>query len=339
LKRRVKAAVWAVFLSGVAVLLYVVRAVLPPFLFALVIAYLLDPVVTWLESRRVRRTVGILSVYAVLFCITTGSMFFVLPSFVGELVKLGEAIPEYTNRLRGFVDTFQWTYRGAALPGALKVALDETIATMEVRLLRLVRDVLDSVISLFAGVLGVAISPILAFYILRDMRRFKSSISSTIPFNVAGDLADLVTQIDRVIGGFVRGQLLVGLFVAVAVAGVLSLLGVRFSLLLGVLAGLGEFIPYFGPILAAVPALAVALVKSPVLAVEVLVVFAIIQQVDAAVIAPKIMGDRVGLHPLGVIFSVLAGGYLFGVWGMFLAVPAAGIVKAVAGFVYRRYLA
>ncbi len=332
---------WAAFILSGAALMFVVRSILPPFVIAGVIAYILDPLVTYLEHRRVPRVWGILGVYLVLAGVSSGLLFFFIPVFIQELVKLGESIPDYAAMLRGMVSAFQWGYRGAALPSTIKVALDETIARFETGLLLAVRRVLESIISGFPGVLSLLIVPILAFYLLRDIHKIKRGALVTAlsdPSLQLGEWARLASEINAVLAGFIRGQLLVGVFVFLAVTVILQVMGVKFALILGILAGLGEFIPYFGPILAAIPAVVVALVRSPVLAVQVAVVFLVIQQIDATIVAPKVMGENVGLHPLTIIFAVLAGGYLVGVWGMFLAVPAAGIIKALLRFAYRKYL-
>ncbi|MGE5483914.1 MAG: AI-2E family transporter [Ignavibacteriales bacterium] len=332
---------WAAFILCGAALLFAVRSILPPFVLAGVTAYLLDPLVTWLERRRVPRVWGILGIYLVLAGILAGLLFFFIPVFIQELIRLAESIPDYAAMLRGMVNAFQWGYRGTALPSSIKVALDETIARYEAGLLQAVRRILESIISGFPGVLSLLITPILAYYLLRDVHRLKKGAIATVlsnPSMQAGGWVGLAYEINGVLAGFIRGQLLVGVFVFIAVTVVLQVMGVRFALILGILAGLGEFIPYFGPILAAVPAVVVALVRSPILAVQVAVVFLVIQQIDATIVAPKVIGENVGLHPLTVIFAVLAGGYLTGVWGLFLAVPAAGIIKALFKFVYHRFL-
>ncbi|NPV70643.1 MAG: AI-2E family transporter [Firmicutes bacterium] len=332
----------AVLAAGVLAFLFTVRGMLPPFLVAVVAAYLLDPPVTYLERRwRVPRVWSILGIYAVLLGLLAASLFFLVPVFVQELGRLAESIPDYIAMLRGMIDAVQWGYRGARLPDTLKAALDETIARAEAGLLQAVRRVLEAVISGFPGLISMLISPVLAFYMLRDARRIKwgtlvAAVSD--PAMPSSDWVKLAGEVSSVVAGFVRGQLLVALFVFITVSVILDMMGVRFALVLGIIAGLGEFIPYFGPFLAAIPAVVVALGRSPVLAVQVAVIFAVIQQVDATIIAPKIIGEHVGLHPLAVIFAVLSGGYLLGVWGMFLAIPVAGILKALLSFVYRKYL-
>jgi predicted PurR-regulated permease PerM len=326
---------------GAVGVLIAVRAILPPFVVAGVIAYVLDPLVTYLERKRVPRVWGILLAYLASAGVFAALVVFFVPVFIQELIRLGESIPDYAAMLRGMVDAFQWGYRGAALPGAVKVALDETIARLETGLLVAVRKVLDSIISGFQGLLGLLIAPILAYYLLRDMPDLRKGAARALGSNPsarAAEWASLAGELNSILAGFIRGQLLVGIFVFITVTVILQVMNVRFALILGIIAGLGEFIPYFGPILAAIPALVVALVRSPVLAAQVAVLYLVVQQIDSTIVGPKIIGERVGLHPLTVIFAVLAGGYLVGLWGMFLAVPTAGVLKALGRFVYRKYL-
>jgi len=150
---------------------------------------------------------------------------------------------------------------------------------------------------------------------------------------------ELCSRVNKVVGRFVRGQLIVSVVVGGLVALGLSLLGVRYALFLGVLAGLFDIIPYFGPVLGAIPALVLAFLRDPLTALWTLLMFVAVQQLEGSVLSPKIVGEQVGLHPLTVIFSVLAGGELLGVTGMLLAVPAAATVKVTAGFIGEKLMA
>jgi predicted PurR-regulated permease PerM len=172
-------------------------------------------------------------------------------------------------------------------------------------------------------------APILAFYMLKDIERIKKSFWSLIPKSNRKEVKNLFKKIDEVLMGYLKGQLLVSF-----VVGVLSILGlyilkVRFFLIIGLFAGVMNLIPYLGAIFGAIPAIFIVSFKSLKAILAVLILFTIIQQLEGSLISPRIVGDKVGLHPIVIIFSLLAGGELLGIIGMILAVPIAGIIKVI----------
>ncbi|MEW6230265.1 MAG: AI-2E family transporter, partial [Bacillota bacterium] len=156
---------------------------------------------------------------------------------------------------------------------------------------------------------------------------------SWIPGRWRSEVVGLLIEMDHALGSFIRGQLLVSGIVGVLISLGLSIIGVDFALVIGLLAGIFDIIPYFGPVIGAVPAIALALLKSPVLVIYVVVLFVVVNQIESAIVGPNILGEQIGLHPVAVIFAILAGGHLFGVTGVLLAVPVAAIIK-----VFLRYL-
>ena len=165
--------------------------------------------------------------------------------------------------------------------------------------------------------------------LLLDLKTIKACVYRVFPRDSKSEWWDLMDSLDAVLNGFVRGQVIIAVLVGLMSALALTILGVRFALILGLIAGVFELVPYFGPVLGALPAVSLALLESPLLALKVTVAFIVIQQVESAILSPKIMGDRVGLHPVAVILAVLVGGHLFGFWGIVLAVPGAALAKVL----------
>jgi predicted PurR-regulated permease PerM len=145
-------------------------------------------------------------------------------------------------------------------------------------------------------------------------------------------------EMDNSLGSFIRGQLLISAIVRILIAVGLSIMGVDFALIIGLIAGIFNIVPYFGPIIGAVPAVVFALLKSPLTAVYVVLLFAVVNQVESSIISPNILGEHVGLHPVTVIFSIISGGYLFGILGVILAVPVTSIVKVTLRYVHNKLL-
>lgn len=335
MRDRKRLALKALMVVAGAVFLWYVRAVLVPFVFATVIAYILEPPVEYLCRRKLPRAAAILLVYLVVGGVVAGLVVYVVPGFISEINRLAEVLPSYGEWLRTMAYSAYSTYRGAAIPDSLRLAIDESLLELQSLLIGLTRNLVQKVMETISWLGALAISPVLAYYMLSDLPKLRQRAFA---FTQDKEWASLLRSIDGIIRGFVRGQVLVGFFVAASVFIVLSAFGVSFPLLLGILAGLGELIPYFGPLIAAVLAVILALSKSVLTALEVAVVLVAIQQLDSTVIYPRIVGNGVGLHPLVVVFAVLAGGYLAGLWGMFLAVPAAAVLREVVKFVWVKYL-
>ena len=166
----------------------------------------------------------------------------------------------------------------------------------------------------------------IAFYLTRDVDAIRERFASWLPAVSRNRIMSVISDIDRALAGWVRGQVIVCTFVGATTGASLALLGVRYALPIGFLTGILEIIPYFGPVLALIPAVLLAAQKSALTALFAATVFVGIQQVESAVVSPKIVGDCVGLHPLVVIGALLIGGALFGVVGMLLAVPVTAVL-------------
>lgn len=321
--------------------IWVIRPVLAPFFLAVVIAYLIAPAVHGLTHLGLSRAAAILAVYALLALVGALAVTKLLPQALREVQRLSEAIPAYSLWARELVGGLQEQVRNMGLPPELRDVLDRAITNMEVRSLAMLTRLLDvSSLARAAGFLAsLALAPFLAYYLLRDIERFKERFVFSIPVRYRQELLALLRGLDRVLSGFVRGQVLLAVAVGLLVTAATSLLGLRFAVLLGIWAGLTEFVPYVGPILGAVPAVAAGLAVSPVTALQTAAAFLVIQQVENAVLSPKILGESVGLHPLVVLFSVLAGGYLFGGWGLIFALPVVGLARVLWGFALERLTA
>lgn len=320
------------FLLGlllVGLFLFLVRAALPPFLYAGIITYLLAPSVEQLEKRGLPRVAAILLLYAAAGGVAALIVTEIVPIIVGELNAFADRLPFYTAQLEGLVHWFHRNYTRAELPASLRQVLDETISRGEQALLGYIRAAAGVALALFSHALGLVIAPILAFYMLRDLKLIKRTLAGFLPAGVRSEVFSLLHEIDVVLSGFIRGHLLVSLIVGLLSFVGLALLHIDFALVIGLVAGLFDIIPYFGPVIGALPAVLIALLQSPLRALYVVLLFLIIHQVESAVISPKVVGERVGLHPLVVIFALLVGGDAAGIVGLLLAVPLTASAKAL----------
>ncbi len=194
--------------------------------------------------------------------------------------------------------------------------------------------------ALVAAVLSLFLIPILTFYLLRDWDLIVRHLGALVPESQRDTVFKLARETDDVLGAFLRGQILVMTGLAIIYSLGLSLIGLKFAIAIGVVSGLVSFVPYLGFVFGiALAALTVALEPNPLwLLVGVVATFSIAQFIEGSVLTPKLVGDRIGLHPVIVIFAVAAGGQLFGFFGILLALPAAAVLSVLVRFAYQRYL-
>jgi predicted PurR-regulated permease PerM len=322
----------ALFALTICVFLIFVRGILAPFILAAFLSYVLEPPVSFFQRRGMSRSGAIGFVYLVIFTAVVLIGLYFVPRFFQDLGELSQAIPGYVKRVQEFSAR---TYRLSEtynIPKGFTKGVTNALTGLEAHLVNAGEKSVQYVFSSATLVSYLFLAPVIAFYILRDINKWRHKAVIT----MAGHplpYVDFVRDVDRVFAGFIRGQSLVALFVATMVWMLSIVLGLKFGAVLGVISGLGEFIPYFGPAIGNLPLLVTAFLKSPVTGLWALALVAIIQWFDSSIMVPRVTGARVGLHPLWVIFAIFAGGELFGFWGIFLAVPLAGIIRVLFGFV------
>lgn len=302
---------------------------LNPIFFALLLTYLINPLVNFLENNKIPRSLGVIIIYFFVILIIGLILIFLLPQLVKSIKDLTKTIPIYFGRYQILFYEFVIRYKYSDLPIKIKEILDQNIYNIQSSLVSTLQSTVAAMTGIFSFLFDIVLATVIAFYIIKDIEKFKKILISFIPRKRRDWVFALVRDIDVVLSGFIRGQLLVAMVMSVLTAIGLWLLGIKYSLILGIVAGLADIIPYFGPILGVIPALIIAFIDKPLNALWVLLLYLLIQQVEGAVLSPKIVGCRVGLHPVVIIIAVLAGGKFFGIVGLLLAVPVAGIIKAL----------
>jgi predicted PurR-regulated permease PerM len=338
-----------VLLTGalLAWLIWSARGALPVFFIGVALAFVLDPVVTYLERFRVPRWLGILVTYAALVGLVWGLLAFALPpiarqtrDFLTHLPELGAAL---TSAQQSLLD---W-YNSLPLPPELRHLLDDSIRSAETALLDALRQVLGPTLSTLlrtaAFVLGLVIIPVWLFFVLKDRAGLPRAVASAVPEAWQPDTANVLSILARVGGRWVRGQLLLGVAIfAATVIGllILTLVGFtefgQFTLILALIAGVLEWFPIIGPIIAAIPAVLIGISISPAAAVAAVVLYTGIQQLENNLLVPKVLGDAVELHPAVLIVALVVGGALFGIGGAILAAPTVAIGRDLYRYTFRR---
>ena len=283
-------------------LLYKVRGILTPFLLAFALSYLMNPVVTYLEKRGAPRGLGTLVIYVGFTLFVTLFALYLVPRFLVQLEKLAEVLPQQAGSIQSRLAGFYVRFSRFNVPEPIKGAIDNGIERAEEALLAFVERALGSIPGLLPRLSLLILVPVLAFYLTMDFPDLKMWLLSWIPDRWRSDVVGLMIEMDNSLGSFIRGQLLISAIVGFLIAAGLSIMGVDFALIIGLIAGIFNIVPYFGPIIGAVPAVVFALLKSPLSAVYVAILFIVVNQVESSIISPNILGEHVGLHPVTVIF-------------------------------------
>jgi predicted PurR-regulated permease PerM len=318
---------WIAIALAAGLLLWLLSPILAPFLFGAILAYILDPIVEKLTNRKFPRVLAVLLVMVIALGLLVALMLIVVPLFYKEARLLGENLP-------GF---FDWVNQQAA--PWLKAKLDFDLRLDAESLKQMARDVLATnedlakrlLHSLGIGGLAVAgflvsllLVPVVLFYLLRDWHGLVSSIDQLIPRRIHPKVQVMAREIDAVLAEWLRGQLLVIVLMSVYYSVALWLAGLEFALPIGIITGLAVIVPYVGIVVGLLLATIAALLQFDTVAgvVSVWIAIGIGQALEGMVVTPLIVGKRIGLHPVAVIFALLAFGQLFGFFGVLLALPA-----------------
>lgn len=324
-------------------LIWLLAPVLMPFAVAAMLAYLGDPLADRLERLGLKRIWAATVVFVVLLLVVCGVLLLLIPLIARQVENLIENLPRYGD----WAQDIAWPWLRDRLH------LDPDTFDSD-RLLEAIKAHIGSIGTVTATVLGrvsrsglgiamwltnLVLIPVVAFYLLRDWDRLVATIDRMLPRSIQPTIAHLARESDSILGAFVRGQLLVMLALGVFYGAGLGVVGLTVGPLIGMVAGLLSFVPYLGFIIGFVAAIVAVLVQYGDWMHVLLVcgVFVLGQLLEGYVLVPKLVGDKIGLHPVAVIFAVLAGGYLFGFLGVLLALPAASVIMVLLRYLLERY--
>lgn len=314
-----------------------------PFIVAFLLAFALDPVVEWLVNRKFPRMVVILGLLGLVISLMVGVGILVIPRLVNEIGDLAGNVPRWVD------DAMYWGIN-SLLPW-LKALPFEGVSRFHEKLPDMLNNVMDSfanwsksalsgMVNVLSGLINLILIPILTIYFLNEFKRIRDWTFSIIPEKRLGLAHDIFENVNVVLSAYIRGQLLVCTFIAAWIGtGLWLFAGVPYALLLGITAGIANLIPYVGTYSAAVLTVIIAATQpDPIMTIfKSLIVFVSAQALEGNFITPRIVGNRVGLHPIVVIFVVLLFASLFGIVGMLIAIPVAASLKEVFFAVLKHY--
>lgn len=324
-------------------LLWLLSGMLLPFVAGIALAYLLDPVADRLERLGLSRTLATAAILAAFFGALLIAVLLLYPvlarQIAGLVRRLPELIDQARDRLMPLIDSLL-----ARAPEGSVAKVQEAATGHAEKAVELAVGFLGGLITSGAAIVDalslIVITPVVAFYMIRDWDRLVQLVDDWLPRRHYDVLRQQIREIDRVLAGFVRGQLTVCAILGTFYALGLSLIGLEFGLVIGLVSGALSFIPFIGTMIGFLATAVIAVIQfwnEPWWIAAALAIFGLGQFLEGNVISPKLVGDKVGLHPVWLMFALLAFGSLFGFVGVFLAVPAAAVIGVLVRFGLGRY--
>lgn len=334
---------WLIATALTGWLLYLLAPVLTPFVAAALLAYIGDPLADRLQRIRFPRTIAVVTVFLLTFLFLALLVLLVVPMIRTQVSALMQALPGIVAQAEQVWLPWASDFLGITPDADVGLAAflsrySDMAGTWGAKAFL---SLTKSGGAVFAAVLSLFLIPILTFYLLRDWDFILKRIGALVPSSNRETVFKLARDTDDVLGAFLRGQIMVMLALGIIYSVGLTVIGLKYAIAIGVVAGLVSFVPYLGFVFGiGLASLTVAMEPNPLLMFAgVVVTFTVAQLIEGSFLTPKLVGDRIGLHPVFVIFSIAAGGQLFGFFGILLALPAAAVLSVLVRFAYTKYLA
>jgi len=311
------------------------KAVLAPFFIAMIISYVLNPIVLMLTDRKMPRTIAVLLIYVVFCGALTVILMNMIPMFIKQVQELNEHAPELTIRAKSLVDDLN---NNSMLPESIRSGINNTLYKMEKKLSESLFSFVNNIGAMVNVVFIMFIIPFLAFYILKDFEVFERTVITYVPKSHRQQAVRLLKDIDAALGSYIRGQFLVCLIIGVLAYIGYWIIGMPYPLLLASVVAITNVIPYLGPFFGAAPALLMAATISVKMMIFVVIVNTACQILESNVVSPQVVGRTLHMHPLSIILALLVGGELAGIAGMILAVPIFAALKVIVQHFFAYYV-
>jgi predicted PurR-regulated permease PerM len=312
---------------------YQASEVFLPITLAIVIAFILNPSVNWLVynlstgRRKFPRGIAALVSMIVSFALFAGIISFVFLPFVNEFNKFVQNLPAIIAQLHDLSLVIGERTSSLDLPNNIRSILDQGLSSLASFSMDFIKRIIWTAFSVASRVIELVVIPVLVYYFLKDGEVMQQAVINLFTANYRVLARTILQEMAVTIGAYIHGQILVSIIMSATVFSGLYIMGVDYPLVIALLAFLTETIPIVGPIIGAVPALLLAYLISPTLALKVTVFYIVVHQLDSHVIVPSIMGHTIALHPVVIIISVLVAAQMFGIIGMILAVPVAALLR------------
>lgn len=303
----------------------VLKVILLPLIISYVIAYILHPIVEKLHKKGISKGLAILLIYLVVFSGVGFGIYKVYPIVIEQMQEIGEQAPEFVYMYENMNEKIE--ERTDHMPRFIHNEIDDTIGEVERKVQGLTDVAIETTKGLANHAVTIALVPFIVFYLLKDYGSFQQYFWQFIPPKWHDEMKNILGEINRSLGWYIRGQLVVCLFLMIMGTIAFWVIHLRYPLLLGIIIGITDIIPYFGPIIGAIPALIFASTMSTSKILMVIAIVIVLQFIESNILSPYIVGKSIHIHPIFIIFALLAGGTIGGLVGIFLSIPALVIAK------------
>lgn len=325
-----KSAKWVLGISLLSffVAVYILGSTFTPFFVAAILAYLFDPIVNRLQRFKVPRTIAVGVVFVIIITLFTLLLFFIVPLIERQIMLLIDKLPAIISWAKSHINQFFEKFGRFNLSDKAADASQNGLKKASDFAAKLMRTITMSGMAFVSAVTNILLVPVVLFYLLRDWHGVLAGVRDLIPRSALQTVTKLMKECNEVLSAFLRGQLLVMIALAILYSVGLSIVGLDLALLIGAISGLVSIVPYLGFIVGILAASIAALFQfqDAWYLIYVAIVFLVANGIEGSLLTPMLVGDKIGLHPVAVIFAVLAGGQLFGFVGILLALPVAAVV-------------
>ena len=314
------------------------KTVVLPIILTGVVYYLLNPIVDFLERHKVGRIQSILMLYVLIIGIIAVLLTLVIPVIREQIMDLVSNFPEYSEMARIQFEHLMGSKMINQFQESINFDPQEVIKTISERASTFLNKTWTGiggfVGNLIEVVLAIVTVPFILFYLLKDGKKLPGFIQGFVPTKLRGETNRVMSEMNHQISSYIRGQIIVSFCIGVLLFVGYIIIGLKYSLILAVIAAFTSVVPYLGPAIAITPALIVALVTSPIMLLKMVIVWTVVQLIEGKFISPQVMGKTLKIHPITIIFVILTAGNLFGIVGILLAVPGYAVLKVVVSHIY-----
>ena len=311
---------------------------------SIIIAYAFNPIIDYFERKNIKRSLGVLILYLLILALILVLGVAVVPNSGRAVRTLVSNLPMYFEQLSDFFDSFYTGYYSTlgGLPPVFE-GIENIVMESIVKLEQWVSDSLTSfvggIISVVSKLVSIILIPILVMYFLVHKIYFREIVKKLIPSKYREDTLYLASVIDLSLKQFIKGRLLMSLYAGVMTTILLLVLGIEFPFVIGFITGIADIVPYIGPFLGYLPAIFFAAISEPIKILWISIFWVIIQWTENNIVAPKIIGENMGMHPMIILLSIIIGGGIFGIFGMILSVPLVAIIKIIGVYIIEKKMA
>lgn len=319
---------------GIVILFYVLSKLKWLFIyfsFALMLAYFFDPLYRYFIHKKIPKVLAIIIVFGIIIALLILTIVFLIPSVINQLNILYKEIPNFIENYQNLILSIKPQLSKFINPADVEILLKENLSELQKGILGFSQSIIIYLSNIVSSVtFGIVIIPLILFYLMRDMFIFKENLYIFVSKENKKEFKEVLEEIDHIVSGFIRGRIIVCFIVGTLIGIGLYFLNLKFALIIGIISGVFNFIPFLGPIVGVFLALIFALGQPWWILLMIVVLFILVNQLEAIYLNPNILGKGLGLHPLTVILSMLICGQLLGILGVLVAVPLAAILKVLA---------